>query len=48
LKDIEREELMGVGDQCEYMSEVNWPDKGLRRGYELEKLFITPRMRKIN
>ena len=29
LKDREREELMGVGDQCEYMNEVNWPDKGL-------------------
>ena len=42
LKDREREELMGVGDQCEYMNEVNWPDKGLRWGYKLEKLFIYP------
>ena len=42
LKDREREELMGVGDQCEYMNEVNWPNKGLKRGYKLEKLFIYP------
>jgi len=25
------------------MNEVNWPDKGLRRGYMLEKLFIYPK-----
>jgi len=42
LKDREREELMGVGDQCEYMNEANWPDKGLKPGYELDILFIYP------
>ena len=42
LKERERDELMGVGDQCEYMNEVNWPDKSLKVGYELEKLFVYP------
>ena len=33
---------MGAGDQCEYRNEVNWPDKSLKVGYELEKLFVYP------
>ena len=43
LKERERDELMGVGDQCKYMNEVNWPDKSLKVGYELEKLFVYPK-----
>ena len=39
LKEREREELMGIGDQSEYMNEINWPGKKLKKGYEIEKLF---------
>ena len=30
---------MGIGDQCEYINEVNWPGKLLKKGYKIEKLF---------
>ena len=35
----EQKEIMGIGDQCEYMNEVNWPGKLLKKGYNIEKLF---------
>ena len=42
LKQRERNELMGIGDQCEYMQNVSWPAKKLKRGYKIEKLFVYP------
>ncbi len=27
LKEREREEVMGIGDQLEYLNAVNWPEK---------------------
>ena len=40
LKEREREELLGIGDQSEYMNAVNWPEKNLKAGYKIEKLFL--------
>ena len=39
LKEREREELMGIGDQSEYMNEINWLGKKFQKGYEIEKIF---------
>ena len=33
---------MGVGDQCEYMQNISWPGRKLKKGYSLEKLFEYP------
>ena len=30
---------MGIGDQCEYINEVNRPGKLLKKGCKIEKLF---------
>ena len=30
---------MGIEYQCEYINEVNWPGKSLKKGYKIEKLF---------
>ena len=32
LKQIEKEEQMGIWDGAEYLNEVNWPGKKLRKG----------------
>ena len=40
LKEREKEELLGIGDQSEYMNAVNWPEKILKAGYKIEKLFL--------
>ena len=40
LKEREREELLGIGDQSEYMNAVNWPEKNLKAGCKIEKLFL--------
>ena len=42
LKQREQEELMGVYDQAEYLNEVSWPEKKLKKGYKIEKLFEYP------
>ena len=39
LKDREREELMGEGDQFEYMNKISWPKTELKKGYKIKKLF---------
>ena len=40
LKEREREELLGIGDQSEYMITVNWPEVILKADYKIEKLFL--------
>ena len=30
---------MRIGDQCEYIKEVNWPGKLVKKGYKIENLF---------
>ena len=42
LKDRENEVLMGVWDGCEYMNEVNWPEKTLKKNYKIEMCFSYP------
>ena len=41
-RDREKQEQMGVYDSEEYLNEVNWPDKKLKKGYKLEMLFEYP------
>ena len=43
LKEQEREEVLGIGDQSEYMNAVNWSEKLLKKGYQIEKLFMYPK-----
>ncbi len=33
---------MGIGDQCEYMQNISWLGKKLKKEYGLEKLFVYP------
>ena len=40
LKEREKEELLGIGDQSEYMNAVNWPEKILKAGYKIAKIFL--------
>ena len=40
LKEQEREEVLGIGDQSEYMNAVNWPKKLLKKVYQIEKLYM--------
>jgi len=42
LRERENEILMGVWDGAEYMNEVNWPGKSLKKGYKLEMCFSYP------
>ena len=42
LREREKQEQMGVYDSAEYLNEVNWPDKKLKKGYKLEMLFEYP------
>ena len=42
LKEREKNELMGIGDQSEYMQNVSWPGTKLKKGYSIEKLFVYP------
>ena len=42
LRDRENEVLMGVWDGSEYMNEVNWPEKTLKKNYKIEMCFSYP------
>ena len=42
LGERENEELMGKWDGAEYMNEVNWPEKKLKKGYKIEMCFLYP------
>ena len=40
LREREQEEQMRVYDQSNYLNEVNWPETKLKKGYNIEKLFV--------
>ena len=48
LREREKETQMGIWDGAEYMNEVNWPEKKLKQGYQIEICFrVLMRTRRI-
>ena len=43
LKERERNELMGIGDQCEYMQNISWPGRKLKKVIRLKNFLSTQR-----
>lgn len=42
LEEQESKEMMGIWDGAEYMNEVNWPEKKLKKGYKVEICYSYP------
>ena len=48
LKECEREEFMGIGDQSKYMNEINWLRKKLKKAMRLKNSLLTKRRMETN